>query len=85
LRISNQLRHSVRTAGCHGEQGTISGAKLGTRHLATQHLHLVAQDEHLEVTAENRGVPGSSPGLAIEGIPANRLFLSQSCGREMSG
>jgi hypothetical protein len=36
-------------AGCRSEQRTISGAKLRTRHLATQHLHLVAQDQHLEV------------------------------------
>jgi hypothetical protein len=31
------------------EQGTISGAKLRPRHLATQNVQLVTQDQQLEV------------------------------------
>ena len=36
-------------AGRRREQGTISGAKLRPRHLATQNLELVAQDQQLDV------------------------------------
>jgi hypothetical protein len=36
-------------AGRRREQGTISGAKLRPRHLATQNVQLVTQDQQLEV------------------------------------
>jgi hypothetical protein len=32
----------------------------------------------VEHTTENRGVPGSNPGLAIQFLPANRLYLSRA-------
>jgi hypothetical protein len=35
--------------GRRREQGTISTAKLRSRHLAAQHLELVAQDQQLDV------------------------------------
>jgi hypothetical protein len=42
-------RGAWQVAGRRREQGTIRGAKLRPRHLAAQHLELVAEDEQLEV------------------------------------
>jgi hypothetical protein len=46
---------------------------------------LAQYDRRELTTAGNRGVPGSSPGLAIVGVPATRLFLVAKLRHEMSG
>jgi hypothetical protein len=53
------------------EQGTVRGAKLRPRHLATEDLELVAQDEQLDVldvqaTATANECPQQSPERHVE-------------------
>jgi len=47
--IRRAPRKAWQLAGRRREQGTISGAKLRPRHLATQNVQLVTQDQQLEV------------------------------------
>jgi hypothetical protein len=72
-------RRAWQVAGRRREQGTISGAKLRPRDLATQNIELVAQDQQLDVLDVQAT---TSPNQCAEQSPEREVEEGQGHGAD---